>query len=183
MTCIVAIEEAGTVHMGGDRASSNSYYTTTHDASKVFEVGPLLIGICGSWRMGQVLQYGLTVPTWSLSWDVDRWIATDLMAAVRQAFETHAWNRVEHGVAAQRGVWLCAVGGRCYAIQGDYSWQRHASGEYATGSGEDFALGSLHSTRLVMPPELRVRNALLAAAEHSPSVAGPFDIVTQQATV
>ena len=181
MTCIVAVEDHGTVYMGADRASSNFYSTSTHDAAKVFEVGPLLIGIAGSWRMGQVLQYGLIPPVHTLSWDVDRWVATDLMAAVRATFEAHAWHRVEHGsVASQRGVWLLAVAGRAYCIQGDYSWQRHTTGEYANGSGEDFALGSLHTTR-GQEPSLRVMKALEAAAEHSPTVAGPFDIVTQEA--
>lgn len=180
MTCIVAVEHDGTVYMGSDRALSTWSITTTMDMSKTVENGPLLIGYCGSLRMGQLLQYALDPPVHHLTWDVDRWVALDLMAAVRSAFEDNVWHKVSEG-HAEGGSFLVAVAGRCYEVQSDYSFSRTPTGEYATGSGYQYAFGSLHSTR-GEEPAVRVMRALEAAAEHCPSVAGPFDIVTQEAS-
>lgn len=181
MTCIVAVEHDGTVYMGSDRAGSSSWSIGIVDAPKTFRNGPLLIGYTTSFRMGQILQYGLTVPSHTLDWDVDRWVAIDLMGAVREAFEEHHWNKDNSGVA-EGGSFLVAVEGRAYEVQTDYSAIRNVAGEYATGSGEDFARGSLCSTRGWDDPEARVLAALEAAAECSPSVAGPFDVVTGSAS-
>lgn len=180
MTCIVAIETADGVWMGGDRAGSNRYTIHAQDASKTFTNGPLLIGYTTSFRMGQILQYALTVPSHTLTWDVDRWVATDLMKAIREAYTEHGWDRLTENVA-QGGNFLAAVAGRCYEIQSDYSFTRRTSGEYAVGSGEDHAFGSLHSTRDWDDAAARVTAALEAAAEHVTTVCGPFDIEHQAA--
>lgn len=180
MTCIVALETPAGVWMGGDRMGSDGYTGAPVEAPKVFRNGPLLIGYTTSFRMGQVLQYGLQVPVDSLSWDVDRWVSVDLVPAIRSAFETHGWDRVKEG-RAHGGYFLVAVAGRCYGIQSDYSALRTTSGEYATGSGEYLALGSLHATR-GQDPKDRVRRSLEAAAEHVVSVAGPFDVEFQETT-
>jgi ATP-dependent protease HslVU (ClpYQ) peptidase subunit len=179
VTCIVAVEADGIVYMGSDHAGSNGYTLTPVEASKTFTNGPLLIGYTTSFRMGQILQYGLIVPSHTLSWDLDRWVATDLMVAVRATFEAHGWNQTEKNVATG-GNFLMAVGGRCYEIQSNYSFLRSATGEYAVGSGENHALGSLHTTR-GQEPAVRVMRALEAAAEHCTGVAGPFDLTTQKA--
>lgn len=177
MTCIVAVEHDGTVYMGSDRAGSTSWSIGIVQAPKTFQNGPLLIGYTTSFRMGQILQYALDPPTHHLTWDVDRWVALDLMAAIRGAFEDNVWHKVDNG-QAKGGSFLVAVSGRCYEIQSDYSFSRTPTGEYATGSGYQYAFGSLHSTR-GLDPALRVMHALEAAAEHCPSVAGPFDLITQ----
>jgi len=179
MTCIVAIEEDGVVYMGSDRAGSNGHTIGIVGSPKTFTNGPLLIGYTSSFRMGQILQHGLVVPAHKLTWDVDRWVATDLMLAIREAFQSHGWDEVNSGVA-RGGYFLVAVAGRCYEIQSNYSYLRRVTGEYATGSGESHALGSLHATR-GEPASVRVMKALEAAAEHVVSVAGPFDLVTQGA--
>lgn len=181
MTCIVAIEHEGTVYMGSDRAGSSGWSIGLVEHPKTFTNGAALIGYTTSFRMGQVLQYALDVPSHTLTWDVDRWVATDFAAACRAAFEENVWHRVNEG-RAKGGSFLLAIQGRAYEIQEDYSFIRSTVGEYATGSGEDFARGSLCSTRTWDDPEARVLAALEAAAECSPSVAGPFDIVTQAAS-
>jgi ATP-dependent protease HslVU (ClpYQ) peptidase subunit len=178
VTCIVAVEHDGVVYMGSDRAGSDGWGIGTVAAAKTFRNGPLLIGYTTSFRMGQLLQYALVPPTDTLTWDVDRWVATDLMAAIREAYDAHGWDETESNKHVG-GNFLLAVAGRAYEIQSNYSFIRKVTGEYAVGSGEMFALGSLHSTRDLDPLD-RVRLALEAAAEMSPSVAGPFDYVTQE---
>lgn len=179
MTCIVALEARGRVYMASDTFGSNGHTGATYEAPKTFRNGSALIGVCGSYRMMQLLQYALVVPEVSLSWDVDRWVALDLMPAIRTAFMAHGWDRVAEG-RARGGSFLFAIAGRCYEIQSDYSFLRSSAGEYAIGSGTYHALGSLHSTRDWAKPKRRLSAALAASAEHVVSVAGPFHFVQQE---
>ncbi len=181
MTCIVAVETPAGVVMGSDRMASGGGTGITLDYPKTFTNGPVLFGCCGSIRLRQLLQHSLIVPVDSLSWDLDRWVSHYLMAAIRSTFE-------EHGALFRRdntdrgGSAIIAIRGRAYELQSDYSFVRTTTGEYAVGSGEDHAKGSLHATRgNRRDPEARIIGALEAAAEHVVTVAGPFDIVRQDA--
>jgi ATP-dependent protease HslVU (ClpYQ) peptidase subunit len=180
VTCIVALETGRGVWMGSDRAGSDGYTIGAVCSPKTFHNGPLLIGYTSSFRMGQLLQYALQPPLHSLGWDIDRWVATDLMRALRTAYADHGWDALHHNVA-EGGNFLLALRGRCYEIQSDYSFLRSPTGEYAIGSGCYHALGSLHATRDWAKPKARVLAALEAAAEHVATVAGPFDVTRQRA--
>jgi ATP-dependent protease HslVU (ClpYQ) peptidase subunit len=180
VTCIVAVEHAGGVTMGADRAGSNGHSLDAVDNPKIVTNGPILVGYCGSFRMGQLLEHALVVPTLRRNVDPDAWVTLDLMGAVRAAFKEHGWAKVENGVA-EGGSWLLAVHGRAYQIQEDYSAIRSAAGDYAIGSGTYHAEGSLHTTR-GQPAHDRVAAALEAAAHYCVSVQGPFDYVTQERT-
>lgn len=181
MTCIVALETPNGVWMGADRLASGKWTGITLQAPKVFTNGPAMFGVCGSVRQMQLLQYSLTVSDHGITWDVDRWVAHDLAWAIRHTFDTHGAKYVKDGVDWS-GNYLLAIRGRAYELQSDYSFTRSTSGEYAIGSGEEVALGSLHATRGHPDPQHRILAALEAAAEHVVSVAGPFDIVHQEAT-
>jgi len=176
VTCIVAIEENNKVIMGGDRLGSNGHTGAPVSESKVFRKGPLLIGYTSSFRMGQLLQHALEVPVLPAETDLDKWVAIDLMRAIRKAYKDNGWDKERDG-EAQGGSFLVAIGGRCYEIQGDYSYLRNSNGEYAIGSGVHYALGSLRSTRGKMTSRKRILESLETAAEYVVSVSGPFDIV------
>lgn len=180
MTCIVAVETPAGVWMGGDRMASNWSNAIDLDQPKVFRVGPALIGSCGSIRQMQLLRYALTIPEDTLSWDVDRWVATDLTRAVLTMAEEWQASRVKDGVSQSHNA-LFAIRGRCYELQSDYSFTRCRTGEYAIGSGYEYAFGAMYGTRSGLP-QVRVSLALQAAAERCPTVAGPFDIEFQEAS-
>lgn len=178
MTCIVAIEQNGVVVMGGDRFGSNGYAGEPVPFSKVFTKDRLLIGYCGSFRMGQILQHALEVPLKTLTDDVDRWIAIDLVQAMRKAFKDNEWQLEDSGPAKSDPI-LVAIDGRCYEIQSDLSYLRTITGEYAIGSGCYFAQGSMRSTR-GKSAKARVVEALETAAEYVISVGGPYDLLVSK---
>lgn len=176
MTCIVAIEKDNKVIMGGDRLGSNGHTGAPVSESKMFIKGHVTIGYCGSFRMGQLLQHALDLPLISESTDLDKWVAVDFMKAIRKAYADNGWDKQKDG-EAHGGSFLLAVMGRCYEIQSDYSYIRNISGEYAIGSGQDYALGSLRSTRGRMTTHKRILESLETAAEYVVSVSAPFDII------
>ena len=176
MTCIVAIESDGKVIMGGDRLGSNGHTGAPVSEAKVFRKGLVTIGYTSSFRMGQILQHALEVPSIPVDVDLDKWVAIDFMLAIRKAFKDNGWDEEEKGIA-RGGKFLLAVQNKCYEIQSDYSYLRNISGEYAVGSGQDYALGSMRSTRGKMSTTKRIIESLETAAEYVVSVSGPFDVI------
>lgn len=180
MTCIVAIEHPAGVIMGADRFRGWPGGRGFDGGPKIFTNGPLLIGSCGSIRMSNLLRYTLDVPPCD-TWDIDAWMTRNLAPALRTAFSEGGYETTESG-AVSGGVFLAAMAGRVYDIHSDYSWTRSEDGQYAIGSGEDYAYGALHAARRVENPAERVAMALAAAIYHCSTVAAPVDIFTQEGT-
>ena len=60
MTCIVGYKDGNDVWIGGDSLGSNEWGQQIATAQpKVFTNGPMLMGCCGSFRLAQLLQYGV----------------------------------------------------------------------------------------------------------------------------
>ena len=148
----------------------------TRADTKVFAVGPYVMGFTTSFRMGQLLRYRLTTRAPD-TWDVDRFMATDFIDDVRTALRGSGWLSTENG-QERGGQFLVGVGGRLYAIHGDFQIARSAHGYDAVGCGQDLALGALRATRAAgLRGEDRALVALDAAATFSAGVAEPFHVV------
>ena len=174
MTCIVAIEKNGKVFMGADRMGSNGHTGAPVSQPKIFKNGSVIIGYTSSFRMGQLLEHALEIPL--VHENIDKWVAIDFMQALRKAFTDNGWGKTKDGEIVG-GTFLIAVAGRCYQIQDDYSFIRNISNEYAIGSGQDYALGSMRSTRSKADTQKRLLEALETAAEYVVSVSAPFDFL------
>ena len=114
MTCIVGIEHDGGVIIGGDSAGLSGWSKTIRADQKVFTVGPYAMGFTTSFRMGQLLRYSLDVPAPD-TWDIDKFIATTFIDAVRATLKAGGWAKTD-GPQEQGGDFLVGVSGRLYAI-------------------------------------------------------------------
>lgn len=180
MTCIVGVEHEGGVTIGADSAGSDGNITVARADSKLCKVGPYLFGFTTSFRMGQLLRYAFN-PSNPDPRDLDRFMVTDFIDELRTCFSDGGFAQKDNGVESG-GSFLVAVAGRLYCIESDYQVGRHLDGYAACGSGEYFAMGSLHTTAdYDFTPRQRVALALEAAARHSPFVGAPFTIKTQVA--
>lgn len=177
MTCIVGIEHDGRVSIGGDSAGLAGWSKTIRADEKVFRVGPYAMGFTTSFRMGQLLRYSLDVPEPDTG-DVDRFMATTFVDAVRRTLNEGGYAKTEAGVE-QGGVFLVGIHDKLYQIDSDYQFGRSVNGYLAVGCGADLALGSLHTTaQYDITPADRALHALEAAAALSGGVAAPFVGVT-----
>ncbi|MFE7462275.1 hypothetical protein ACWFMI_25225 [Nocardiopsis terrae] len=188
MTAIVGLTHQGRVHLGGDAAAVAGYTLEIRRDPKVFtlpqrETGKpeqpdvWAFGYTTSFRMGQILQYGFTPPTLADDTDLDRFMRTTFVDALRTAFKTGGWARTDNGVE-ETGQFLVGVKGRLFTVDADYQVGEPADGYAAVGCGKALATGSLHTTSTMgWGPEDRVRTALDAAAYHSAGVAPPFTLV------
>lgn len=174
MTCIAAFIEDGVVWMGGDSAGVGGYSLTVRADEKVFRNGSMLFGFTSSFRMGQLLRYALAIPDHDPRIDIEKYMVTTFVNAVRECLKGNGFakkqNEVEEG-----GTFLVGYKSRLFCIQNDYQVAIPVDGFDAVGCGHDVAKGALYAT-----PELkgaaRIELALLAAERYSAGVRGPFHI-------
>lgn len=178
MTCIVGVEHAGGVTIGGDAAASSDNLTGCRAGSKVFRVGPYLIGYTTSFRMGDLLKYALKPPTPKAPKHLDRQMVTEFIDTVRECLKDGGYARTSDQVESA-GEFLVAVSGRLYEIGADYQVGRPLEGYTAIGSGSLLAIGSLATTTNgKLTARQRSLAALNAAARHDPFVKPPFTVKT-----
>jgi hypothetical protein len=177
VTCIVGVQTPDGVLIGGDSAGLSGWVRTHRADPKVFEHDDgYVIGFTTSYRMGQLIRYAdLPKPLDREGDDLDRFMATDFVNAVRQALKDGGWAEKDKD-REDGGTFLAAVNGLLYKIADDYQVGRSLDGYDAAGSGWELALGALHATA-GMKPITRVNRALAAAAHHSGSVHPPFMVV------
>ena len=174
MTCIAAIAHKGKVWMCGDSAGSDaSLSIQTRTDPKVFEKGEFLIGIAGSFRMGNLLRFKFHPPAPVEGEEEFEFICTSFLDAVRLCFIENGYAQKENNVEVIDGLFLVGWRGCIYCIYEDYQVATVADDYAAIGSGQDIALGSLYSTKGKTPQD-RLRNALEASAKYNAGVRGPF---------
>lgn len=183
MTCIVGIEHKDGVTIGVDSLSSDGLSKNVRANGKLFLNGACLFGFTSSWRMGQLLQYGLRLDVGPPRGDeLDGWMCTTFVDKVRATLKAGGFATMKDSAEAG-GTFMVGLRGRLYTVYDDYQVSRSAEGYDAVGSGARVALGALHATAAlggVLDPWQRCNAALEAAAQHTTSVGGPFHIDTMQ---
>jgi len=180
MTCIVGIVHKQAVYIGGDSASceTESFDRNRIKQPKVFVNGPMLIGWCGSFRMGQLLQYSLKIPTKPKLMDDMRFMTTRFIDEVRRCFSNNGYGFTPEHEDNEGGTFLVGFNGKLYEVQDDFQvseWERDYA---AIGSGGRFALGSLYMTEDI-EPVTRITKALEAAEHFNSGVVAPFYVMKQ----
>jgi hypothetical protein len=126
--------------------------------------------------MGQLIRYGLTPPEPPSHPDLERFMATTFVDAVRDCLKTGGWatkdSEREHG-----GDFLVGVSGRLFTIHADYQVAEAVTGYATLGCGHEIALGALYASE-GRKPRKRVTLALTAAERFSAGVRGPFTCVS-----
>jgi len=181
MTCIVGLidKTTDTVWMGGDSLASyeDDVSIEIRVEPKVFKSGNLLLGICGSSRMAQILRYLSPAPMPAIGQDIHEFMVTTFVEGVRIQQKEFGCAEVKDSVETMSGDILVGFHGRLFTVHSDYD-VGHVAGDYAVvGCGRDLAMGSLFTTaKMKMAPKKRVLTALEAAEEWSAGVRRPFVI-------
>jgi ATP-dependent protease HslVU (ClpYQ) peptidase subunit len=172
VTCIVGLVDTnGHVIIGGDSAGVGGLDISIRTDPKVFQNQNFLFGMCGSFRMGQLLHHSFVPPSHPKGMDDYKFMVTLVMDAVRECFKkggyASAYMAQEIG-----GCFLMAYNSKLYRIDNDYQVGIPAEGYSAVGCGDQIAHGAMFAT--TGNGEDRVKTALLAAAHFSAGVRAPF---------
>jgi hypothetical protein len=141
----------------------------------VFVIDEMAIGICGSFRMGQLLQY-VTLPKHPTGMEDFQYMVTQMVPILRKLFQEGGFSKVENNVDVG-GTFLIGYRGHLYGIYSDYQVQETALDYLAIGCGRDFALGCLANNPL-LPAKARVIQAIETAEMFSAAVRSPIHIVS-----
>lgn len=181
MTCIVAIKDGNTIHMGADSAGTGGDFSQrTRNDSKICHVGPFMFGFTTSFRMGQLLAHSFQAPDRDPRIAVDKFMCTSFVDTLRKCLKEGGWATTENSAEAG-GQFLVAYEGRIFQIFSDYQVAESNLDYEAVGCGADIAIGSLYTTgkHTTMYALKRIKAALEAAEEFSAGVRGPFVYASQ----
>ena len=180
MTCIVGMLNGNGVTIGADSAGVSGTALVIRKDPKVFINGDFLIGCTSSFRMIQLLQYSLKVEKRPTKMDVHEYMCTTFIDSVRKTFKDGGYLQKETDGEEKGGLFLVGYEGRLFKIDTDFQVGESFDGFESVGCGDDFALGSLCTTRgiLDMSVEERITLALKVASERSSGVRPPFILKT-----
>jgi len=178
LTCIVGLVHEGEIYMGADSAGvGGNYSISTHIDPKVFVRDHMIFGYTSSFRLGQLIQYSLTIPfdNRRLGDSPMKYMVADFIPALRHCLKDGGYA-TKINEEERMGVFLVGYKDQLYKIDCDYQVARYDTPYMATGCGEQIALGSLYQT-VHLAPHHRIQDALQAAAFHNAAVRPPFTIL------
>lgn len=180
MTCIVGIEHDGIVFLGSDTCASNTSITLETDEPKIVRINKdMIVGYCGSFRFGQLMQYSIKLPSQPKQMSDHEYLCTLFVDTLRKTFKEKGFLQIEKHVE-EGGTALIAYKHKLYYLEDTFQVRR-AIGYGSVGSGSYFAMGSLATTaetKYQMGIIDRLMDALKVASKLNPFVKGPYHYAT-----
>jgi ATP-dependent protease HslVU (ClpYQ) peptidase subunit len=171
MTIIVAIADGSKVFMGSDSGSSDKDFITASLTPKIRVNNEYIIGYAGSRGTGQLLHY-LEYPV-ATTENLEQFMRFNFVRVAKQACEDLSTDTSDSDKAS--ADLLVGVHGRVFEISTE-DWSVTEYSEIATGSGYQYALGSLHTTQ-GKPARSRVLQAVNSAIYYSTTCAEPANVM------
>jgi len=181
MTCIIGIidKENNKVYIGGDSAGVSGLSVSVRKDPKVFKRGEFIFGFTSSFRMGQLLMCGdLDLKKQKENEDTYVYMVSTFIDSVRYLFKKGGFLNIDNNEESG-GTFLVGYKNRLFSIESDFQVGEVYDEYCAVGCGENYALGSLYTTKnLELTPEIRINKALEAAEYHNAGVRKPFNMVS-----
>jgi hypothetical protein len=157
VTCIVGMKVADRVLIGGDSAAVSGYDLERRVRPKVFVNGPMVFGFTSSFRMSDLLEHALKVRERLPSVDVDKYMRTTFIDAVRKCLADGRYAKKDNNIESG-GVFLVGYEARLSSVDSDFQ----------VGESDDGfdAVGKLGSWQILRANALR-RTASSAASSRA----------------
>jgi len=187
MTAIIGWidEEEDKVWVGADSAGSDGELSFIRSDSKVFQAGEFLIGGAGSFRMIQLLRYGLTEENKGLAHlkipksckDLQMFMVQKFIPLVKDVFEKGCYLTKIEGVDSMDGEFIVGVRNKIFSVDSDFQVGGYEN-YMAIGSGNHLCLGACKlAWDAGYPAEEAIREALEAASFFGMGVDKPFILI------
>jgi ATP-dependent protease HslVU (ClpYQ) peptidase subunit len=179
MTCIVGIKTKDNVYMGGDTQGSGNLTGYKFARPKVFKKNNFLFGVCGSWRIMQLLEFIWTPPIREINETTDNYLYTKMPNSVRECLKNNGAIKTSDGEDEMSScAFLFAFDNRLFTMYSDFCILELVQNYATTGSGMYHAEASLYSTEgIIADPKERIRKAIICASSYVLSVNDKIDIV------
>lgn len=180
MTCIVAVTDGVTIHAGADTAAGQGDEIYEIPEPKIFVRNSMLFGVCGSYRLAQILRFRSDLPRPGAGYtDLSSFLAAEFVPALKAAVETDGAAFPGPFFLGEKTGILAGYDGELGMIGSTLAVFSVARPYLTIGSGRTRAYGALHAmTQLGVPPDRRlVELALEAAADTTLTVRGPYQFL------
>lgn len=173
MTCIAAIVKDGKAYIAGERGASTDSSIFPISEPKVWKNGEYLFGYYGTF-MGERLKFNFNPPKMTKNTDLVTFMNSVFLKALHECYQE--WWVEKH----EDTELMIVVRGKIFIHNAqDMSMTMYDTEFLAEGSGAEYAVGSLYSTKdLDLSPEERLSLALKAATTFSPTCIEPIDIIS-----
>jgi len=183
MSCIIGVIHQDKVYAGADSLAAQNEDGSkgiTKD-EKLFIKNGLLIGSVGVPRVQQIIKYNMTFPKYEKGVDPFKYIVNKFVVKLQECLRKH--GSVSNGSDIQNfGETVIMVGikipePRLFIVCSNFQVEEECNPYMAIGSGEKYALGSLHATGRIVKhwgPTQRIGLALEAAEKFNNTVGKPF---------
>jgi ATP-dependent protease HslVU (ClpYQ) peptidase subunit len=156
MTLIVGVDltlgKNKYLYMAGDKCGSNGFVKDLYVKSKIFRRNDLAFGYCGSFRMGQVLEYA-KISKDLPDWEEESNIYTSFIDWAKTAMKDGGQLEENKGILTG-GNFIFCNGKSLYEIQNDFSILVPEDGLLAVGSGEYHAKAVMRTYMALVKKEL-----------------------------
>jgi ATP-dependent protease HslVU (ClpYQ) peptidase subunit len=180
MTCIVGITDGKRIVMGADSAASTTDNPEIYSfaTEKIFTTGEYVVGVCGSYRAGQIVR-------WEMDWpeppepgvDIEGFMVREVVKAISQALVANRFKGATEGTRVPQ--FMIGLRGRLFTLTGDESVGSLKAPWMAIGSGRHSAYGALHVlAAFELELEDKVRRTLGAAQSQVANVREPFHLLS-----
>lgn len=176
MTCVVGLKTEQGIYIGGDSAVSTGDNLVQIMADpKVWSKGQFIFGYAGTLRAGQIIKYNLKIPPVNNREPIE-YMVTAFVDSMRKTLKKAGAAKEEHKEEEHPNQFLVGFRGHLYELDESYGVCEVADEFVAIGSGTEYALGSLHTTK-GLEPDYRILKALEASAHFNNWVCPPFHTV------
>lgn len=183
MTCIIAIVDGQhNVWLAGDSFCGDDNIRNMCNASKVYKVGPLGIGLCGYVRqeliIEQTIRQALEKDNVQVTHD---WIKFELPNLISKNMHTNNAIINKDGQSTMgKSSYLIAFDGRLYYLDDDFGIWETSKKIAAIGAGKYYALGALQAiinSGVYSTPEQMLLDSLKVSCEWSNWVVPPYTTI------
>ena len=188
MTCCIGYKTVKGLYFASDTQGSNDDTKETRLDPKVFKVKNMLFATCGSFRMRDVLMYELDLPKCKIDEDIDRYMRTTVINAIRMLFiDRGICIKTDETDIASPGDILIGIHDKIYKIESDFQVGEISKPYVAIGCGAREAMGAMTMFEKYLDlPEtnkdirLFLENTLKTVAELNINVNDTINIISKR---
>lgn len=178
MTAVVAYSNGTSVWIAGDSFCGDENKKDICEAPKVYQVGKLGVGLCGRVRQELILESVLrSVNPSDFSEDWLKFVLPDIL---------HDTMKAKGAVVEENGQatfgnshYILALNGKLFYLESDFGVWEVKKNIAAIGAGREYVLGALSAMPKTLEenPEKALVKSLKVAAQWSPWVIGPYNVI------
>lgn len=178
MTCVVGLVTDSSIVIGADSGAFDETSKDVRIESKVFKKDGCIVGFCGSFRQGQLVEYGIDFKKlYNIGfYKLMEYFVIDFVSDLQKLLKKHGALSKSDGVKTMELDLLIGLKGQLFRIATDFQVSKCES-FCAIGAASAYAYGALEILYLeeTSGPEA-AHSALEAASRHSLYVTKPFNI-------